>query len=206
MRSWPPRQEIVVVYDPLSEAVDLIEDGTGEIVLETDLAGRHRTACRVDIHRLHDTIKGLKVAPPDGWLHRRGQVHDRTQVVHRPRPSAGAPGRHVVEHLRHLGVVRLGKPHRVGQPSDDVLEEDNVDRRSVLGIWNRGRVGHDADPKPGHEIPRRFTCDERIDVILRTLQDLLVQLVQALRIVMSEDDLATHLLVILVEVAQACSQ
>ena len=37
------REQIVVVHDPLSEAVDLVEDGPREIVLEADLPGRHGT-------------------------------------------------------------------------------------------------------------------------------------------------------------------
>ena len=76
------REQIIVVHDPLTEAVDLVEDRARQIILEADLPGGDGTDRRVDIHGLHDAVEGLEVPPADRRLHRRRQV---------PHGGAGRP-------------------------------------------------------------------------------------------------------------------
>lgn len=108
----------------------------------------------------------------------------------------------MVEQLRHMRIGRFGKPHLVGQPRDDVLEEYDVDGRPVLRSGNGRRVGHDADAQARHEIAGRFARDVEIRVVVHALQNLLVEFVEADRVVVAENDLAAYLLLVLVEIAE----
>src|SRR5712692_10372675 len=108
----------------------------------------------------------------------------------------------MVQKLRHSARTRLGQPYLFGKTGNHVLEEDKIHWRAILSSWNGCYIGHNANTQTSHKVTGGLASYE-ILVVIAFRQEFLIQLVQASSITVSQNDLASYLLVVfIIEITQ----